>query len=78
MKVKQDGSEERAMPKQNPEKFNASSCSSGRSREREKMWAAMEDVELYLKLKTSFLPLYLPFRVREKVDIWSLLLGMKK
>lgn len=68
------------MHKQNPEKSNASSSSSGRSRDREKMWAAMEeDVEMYLKLKTSFLPFCLPFRVRENefTIFGAWLLGMK-
>lgn len=53
-----DGSEKRAVDKHNPEISNAP-CSSGRRRVREMMWADMgEDMEMHLKLKTSFLPFW--------------------
>lgn len=51
VQARQDGCEEMAVDKHNPEKCNASSCSGGRIRDRAKMWAAMgEDVEIHLKL----------------------------
>lgn len=81
VQVKQDGSEERAVHKQNPEKSNASSCSSGRRRDKEKMWAAMEeDVEMYLKFKNLFPAFLFALQGQEKwvYHIPSLMLGLKE